>query len=126
MTEVTTIGLDIAKHVFHAHGAHGAGRAMFSRRLTMRDRSVAALAGAKPGLLANVNAVLADLGLDVRAELARFIEAGAFVRVRPISVGKARSCQSSLGVGARLSSPPRSRSRREPRARRSCRRAGID
>ncbi|MBC7990200.1 MAG: IS110 family transposase [Luteimonas sp.] len=34
MTEVTTIGLDIAKHVFHAHGADGAGRAMFSRRLT--------------------------------------------------------------------------------------------
>ena len=34
MSEVTTIGLDIAKHVFHAQGADAAGRAVFSRRLT--------------------------------------------------------------------------------------------
>lgn len=36
MSEVTTIGLDIAKHVFHAHGANAAGRAMFSRKITRR------------------------------------------------------------------------------------------
>ena len=34
MSEVTTIGLDIAKHIFHAHGADAAGRALFSRRIT--------------------------------------------------------------------------------------------
>jgi transposase len=34
VSEVTTIGLDIAKHVFHAHGADATGRAVFSRRLT--------------------------------------------------------------------------------------------
>jgi len=34
VSEVTTIGLDIAKQVFHAHGADAAGRAVFSRRLT--------------------------------------------------------------------------------------------
>jgi transposase len=34
MGEITTIGLDIAKHVFHAHGADATGRAVFSRRLT--------------------------------------------------------------------------------------------
>ena len=34
MSEATTIGLDIAKHVFHAHGADAAGRAVFSRRIT--------------------------------------------------------------------------------------------
>jgi transposase len=34
MAEVTTIGLDIAKHVFHAHGSDATGRAMFSRRIT--------------------------------------------------------------------------------------------
>ncbi|WP_413060860.1 IS110 family transposase [Sphingomonas carotinifaciens] len=34
MSEATTIGLDIAKHVFHAHGADAAGRAVFRRRLT--------------------------------------------------------------------------------------------
>lgn len=33
MSEVTTIGLDIAKHVFHAHGADAHGGAAFCRRL---------------------------------------------------------------------------------------------
>ncbi len=33
MSEVTTIGLDIAKHVFHAHGADGSGRGIFSKRI---------------------------------------------------------------------------------------------
>jgi transposase len=34
VSEVTTIGLDIAKQVFHAHGADASGAALFSRRLT--------------------------------------------------------------------------------------------
>lgn len=34
MEEVTTIGLDIAKSVFHAHGADAGGRMIFSRRIT--------------------------------------------------------------------------------------------
>lgn len=34
MTEVTTIGLDIAKNVFHAHCADAAGQMVFSRKLT--------------------------------------------------------------------------------------------
>jgi transposase len=34
MLEVSTIGLDIAKHVFHAHGADAAGIQVFSRRST--------------------------------------------------------------------------------------------
>ena len=34
MSQVTTTDLDIAKHVFHAHGADSAGCTMFSRRLT--------------------------------------------------------------------------------------------
>ena len=34
MSEVSTIGLDIAKHVFHAHGADGRGRALFSKRIS--------------------------------------------------------------------------------------------
>jgi transposase len=32
--EVSTIGLDIAKQVFHAHGADASGRTLFSRRIT--------------------------------------------------------------------------------------------
>ncbi|TFI56430.1 IS110 family transposase, partial [Sphingomonas parva] len=34
MSEVTTIGLDIAKSVFHAHGADARGTLVFSRKLT--------------------------------------------------------------------------------------------
>lgn len=34
MDEVTTIGLDIAKQVFHAHGADASGSPVFSRRVT--------------------------------------------------------------------------------------------
>jgi transposase len=34
MSEVTTIGLDIAKNVFHAHGADAGGRALFSRKIS--------------------------------------------------------------------------------------------
>ena len=34
MGEVSTIGLDIAKPVFHAHGADAQGRGVFSKRLT--------------------------------------------------------------------------------------------
>ncbi|EJU09167.1 transposase IS116/IS110/IS902 family protein, partial [Sphingomonas sp. LH128] len=34
MSEVTTIGLDIAKNVFHAHGADARGRALFSRKIS--------------------------------------------------------------------------------------------
>ena len=34
MEQTTTIGLDIAKHVFQAHGADAAGRMLFRKRLT--------------------------------------------------------------------------------------------
>lgn len=34
MQEVTTIGLDIAKQIFHAHGADASGAPVFSRRIT--------------------------------------------------------------------------------------------
>ena len=32
--QITTIGLDIAKNVFHAHGADASGRALFSRKIS--------------------------------------------------------------------------------------------
>ena len=34
MKQAITIGLDIAKHVFQAHGADGAGHVLFRKRLT--------------------------------------------------------------------------------------------
>lgn len=34
MSEVSTIGLDIAKNVFQVHGVDASGRQLFSRRIT--------------------------------------------------------------------------------------------
>lgn len=34
VSEASIIGLDIAKHVFHVHGADGKGRALFSKRIS--------------------------------------------------------------------------------------------
>ena len=51
MVEVSTIGLDIAKNVFHAHGADAAGRQLFSRRLT-RGKVLEFFAAQPPCLVA--------------------------------------------------------------------------
>ena len=42
VSEVSTIGLDIAKQVFHAHGADASGATVFSRRIT-RQKLIAVL-----------------------------------------------------------------------------------
>jgi transposase len=44
MEQVTTIGLDIAKHVFHAHGADERGRTVFSRKVS-RAKLISFFAG---------------------------------------------------------------------------------
>lgn len=33
MSEIITVGLDLAKNVFHAHGADGSGRAVLRKKL---------------------------------------------------------------------------------------------
>ena len=47
MEQATTIGLDIAKHVFQLHGADGAGHVLFRKRIT-RAKLLGFLA-AQPG-----------------------------------------------------------------------------
>ena len=47
MTEVSTIGLDLAKNVFHAHGADAAGAPVFRKKLR-RDQVLAFLAAQPP------------------------------------------------------------------------------
>ena len=51
MGEVTTIGLDLAKQVFHVHGADASGAALFSRRLT-RAKLLGFFAAQPPCLVA--------------------------------------------------------------------------
>ena len=52
--EVTTIGLDIAKRVFQAHGADAAGRAVLRRRLARGE--VLAFFRALPPCLVGIEA----------------------------------------------------------------------
>ena len=51
MDQVTTIGLDIAKHVFQVHGADGAGHVVFRKRIT-RPRLIAFLSAQPPCIVA--------------------------------------------------------------------------
>ncbi|ESX84748.1 transposase IS110 [Mesorhizobium sp. LNJC405B00] len=51
MTEVSTIGLDLAKNVFQAHGASSAGAVIFRRKLR-RDQVLAFFAAQPPCLVA--------------------------------------------------------------------------
>ena len=51
MTEVTTIGLDLAKNVFQAHGADAAGTVVFRRKLR-REQVLAFFAAQPPCLVA--------------------------------------------------------------------------
>jgi transposase len=51
MGEVSTIGFDIAKQVFQAHGADATGRVVFRKRL-VRAKVVEFLAGQAPCVVA--------------------------------------------------------------------------
>ena len=51
MEQAITIGLDIAKHVFQAHGADGTGHVLFRKRLT-RARLLGFLAAQAPCVVA--------------------------------------------------------------------------
>ena len=51
MHEVTTIGLDIAKQIFHVHGADASGAPVFSRRIT-RQKLIQFFAAQPPCVVA--------------------------------------------------------------------------
>ena len=51
MEQATTIGLDIAKHVFQVHGADGAGHVLFRKRIT-RVKLLGFLAAQAPCVVA--------------------------------------------------------------------------
>jgi transposase len=51
MEQVTTIGLDLAKHVFQVHGADAGGHVLFRKRLT-RTKLIAFLAAQRPCIVA--------------------------------------------------------------------------
>ena len=73
MEEVSTIGLDLAKHVFQAHGASASGAVLFRKRLR-REQVLAFLAG-QPRCLVAMEAcasahhwgrAIGELGHEVR------------------------------------------------------------
>ena len=80
MSEVTTIGLDIAKNVFHAHGADERGTMIFSRKLT-RSKLLDFFAG-QPACIVALEACggahhwarkLRGYGLDARLIAGHFV-----------------------------------------------------
>ena len=54
MAEISTIGIDIAKHVFQLHGVDGAGEAVVCRRL--RRGQVASFFAALPPCMVGIEA----------------------------------------------------------------------
>ena len=51
MEQAITIGLDLAKHVFQAHGADAAGQVLFRKRIT-RGKLLGLLAAQAPCVVA--------------------------------------------------------------------------
>ena len=51
MSDLTTIGLDLAKHVFQVHGADASGRAILRRKLR-RDQMLAFFSALAPCVVA--------------------------------------------------------------------------
>jgi hypothetical protein len=49
--EVSTIGMDIAKTAFQAHGADAAGHQLFSRRISRAEEAVALALGRRLSLV---------------------------------------------------------------------------
>lgn len=81
MEKITTIGLDIAKHVFQVHGVDGAGAIMIRRKLRRND--VVEFFSALPPCLIGVEAcatghhwarVLMALGHEVRLMPASYVK----------------------------------------------------
>ena len=50
MLQITTVGLDLAKNVFQAHGADASGRAVLRKKLR-RDQVLAFFSQCSPALL---------------------------------------------------------------------------
>ena len=82
MSEVTTIGLDIAKNVFQAHGVDVTGEVVIRRQL--RRSQVIAFFGRQPACLVGIEACatahhwareIAALGHEVRLMPARYVKA---------------------------------------------------
>lgn len=81
MGEVSIIGLDIAKQVFHAHGSDAAGRVIFSRRI-VRRKVLEFFAGQQPCVVAleacggahHWGRELARLGHEVRLIPASYVK----------------------------------------------------
>ena len=81
MTEVSTIGLDLAKNVFQAHGADAAGTPVFRKKLR-RDQVLAFLSGQPPCLVAmeacpgahHWGREIAKLGHEVRLMVPAYVK----------------------------------------------------
>ena len=71
MAEISTIEIDIAKHVFQLHGVHGAGEVVLGRRL--RRGQVASFFPALPPSTANLESPVSNVTRQIMASPAAHI-----------------------------------------------------
>lgn len=98
MGEVTTIGLDLAKSIFQAHGADAAGEVVFRKKLR-RDQMLGFFAG-QPRCLVAMEACSGAHHYRIRPIVAHWTQMGT---VWPVSRGVVAKCAAGLRseLGAR-------------------------
>jgi len=104
MEQATTIGLDIAKHVFQVHGADSAGHVLFRKRIT-RGKLLGFLAAQAPCIVAMEACAgahywareIAQLGHHVRVIAPAYVK--PFIRrsANPIQAGGCLPAASEAG-----------------------------
>ena len=111
MEEVTTIGLDLAKHVFQAHGASASGAVLFRKKLR-RDQVLTFLAGLPHCLVAMEACASAHHWGRAIGELAHEVRLILPQYVRPYVKAQGRMT---------IATPKRSPRPRTPWSRQACR-----
>ena len=90
MEQATTIGLDIAKHVFQVHGADAAGHVLFRKRIT-RGKLLGFLAAQAPCVVAMEACAGAHYWAREIAKLGHHVRLIAPAYVKPFTKGRRKN-----------------------------------